>query len=80
MGKPLAKLTQEALELPYRQRAALAHSLYVSLHDHDEAEAAAVEQEWEEEIRRRLQELEDGTVETIPAWQVLAELRAKHAR
>ncbi|MET0397615.1 MAG: addiction module protein [Longimicrobiaceae bacterium] len=39
-----------------------------------------VERAWEEEIRRRLAELEAGTAELIPANQVFAERRSRPLR
>lgn len=39
-----------------------------------------VERAWEEEIRRRLAELDAGTAELIPADRVFAELRARLRR
>lgn len=79
MGLPLKQLEAEALELSLRERAQLAHRLIASL---DEAtdDPAEVERAWEEEIRRRLAELESGTAELIPAEQVFAELRTRTRR
>ena len=39
-------------------------------------EESEVERAWNAEIRRRVAELDAGTVETIPAEQVFAELNA----
>lgn len=80
MGLPLKQLEEEALDLPLGDRAHLAHRLLVSLDEDVEEDPAEVERAWEEEIRRRLDEVEAGTAELIPAEQVFAELRARDRR
>jgi hypothetical protein len=45
-------------------------------HPDDPAEA---ERAWDEEIRRRLAELDAGTAELIPAEEVFAELRSRRS-
>jgi putative addiction module component (TIGR02574 family) len=66
------QLEAAALQLPPSERAWLAERLISSL-DQDEEIAAA----WDDEIRRRLEELDAGLVEEIPAEEVLAKLRAR---
>ena len=56
-------LLKKALALPPEARAALANSLLASL---DEAVDPTAEQAWEEEIARRIQELDSGKVKPIP--------------
>lgn len=80
MGLPLKQLEAEALELSPRERAQLAHSLIVSLDDDAEDDPAEVERAWEDEIRRRLEEVDAGTAELIPAEDVFAELRSRTLR
>lgn len=63
------QLEIEARNLPRDERARLAEALIASL-DQD----AEIARAWQEEIRRRVAELESGTVETIPAEQVFAEV------
>ena len=65
------QLEVEALHLPRDERARLAEALISSLDEESEVERA-----WNAEIRRRVAELDAGTVETIPAEQVFAELNA----
>ena len=60
----LHQLVDEALRLPESDRAALAAALISSLDSAPEDAAAA----WDEEIRRRLDELDRGEVLTIP-WE-----------
>ena len=77
MGLPLAEVEAEALELPAQERAQLAHRLIVSLDGDAEDDADEVARAWADEIRSRLQEIDSGTAELIPAEQVFAELRAR---
>lgn len=63
------ELEARARELPREERARLAETLISSLD-----EEAEVERAWNEEIRRRLQELDAGSVETVSGEEVLAEL------
>ena len=65
------QLEVAALHLPRDERARLAEALISSLDEESEVERA-----WNVEIRRRVAELDAGTVETIPAEQVFAELNA----
>jgi putative addiction module component (TIGR02574 family) len=58
-----------ALRLSREERAHLAGRLVVSLN-----EDATVEQAWTEEIRRRVDELRSGAIQTIPGGQVFDEL------
>jgi putative addiction module component (TIGR02574 family) len=58
-----SELLKKALALPDKERAELAASLIESLDStvDDDAEAA-----WQEEIARRMKDLETGRVKTIP--------------
>jgi putative addiction module component (TIGR02574 family) len=69
------RLEAAALSLPKSERARLAERLIASLDDDSD-----VEQAWAAEIRRRLDSIDRGEVETIPAEQVLAEARRRIAR
>jgi len=80
MSLPLKQIEAEALELSPRERAQLAHRLIVSLDDDVEEDPAEVERAWEDEIRRRLEEVDAGTAELIPAEEVFAELRSRTLR
>lgn len=80
MSLPLEQLEAEALDLPARDRARLAHRLIASLdalEDTGEADPAEVERAWEEEIRRRLEEYRSGAVQPVPASEVFAKARAR---
>jgi putative addiction module component (TIGR02574 family) len=73
MKQDIAEILKKALELPPEARAAIAGSLLDSLDRtmDDEAESA-----WENEILRRLKDLDDGSVNLVP-W---AEARRQIAR
>jgi putative addiction module component (TIGR02574 family) len=64
-----------ALRLSREERAHLAERLVVSLN-----EDATVEQAWTEEIRRRVDELRSGAIQTIPGGQVFDELENRPRR
>ena len=66
------EISAEAMQLSAEQRAGLAEKLRMSV-DTPEAVAAA----WDEEIDRRIAQLDRGEVETVPFEVVMAELRAK---
>ena len=70
-------LSREALNLPAAQRAALARTLIQSLDEDADPDAAAVEAAWDEEIARRIADVESGRVTGRPAEIVLKEMRAK---
>ena len=59
----VAELLKKALALPVEARAALAGSLLDSL---DETVDASAEEEWNQEIARRIRELDSGKVKPIP--------------
>ena len=72
-------LARRVLALPYRERERLLVELLDSLHDGDPGEALdgeAWEGLWAAELDARLNGVETGTVATVPADQVLAEMRA----
>ena len=66
MSTRFDRIRDEATRLPPRERAALAVRLIESLDEEEWDEPAEVERAWDEEIRRRLAELDAGTVETNP--------------
>ena len=66
------ELTLKARSLPAEDRARLAEDLLSSLQKDADP---AVEAAWDLEIRRRLDEVEAGTANLIPAAEVFAEVR-----
>lgn len=72
------QLLEQALQLPSDEKENIARALYENLADEDEDEdPAEVEAAWAEAIQRRVEEIRNGTVETIPADEVFAEMRAR---
>jgi len=69
-------IVEQALKLSPTERADVAEQLLASL---DEALDSDVEKAWQEEIQRRLQQVERGEVELIDSDTVMAELRKKLA-
>jgi putative addiction module component (TIGR02574 family) len=63
MMQEVSELLKKALALPPEARAALAGSLLESL---DETVDASAEEEWNEEIARRIQDLDSGKVKPVP--------------
>lgn len=71
MERNLNEVFREAAQLPEHDRATLAGLLIETL---DPAVEADVEAAWSEEIKRRVAEIDAGTVELIPWEEVRAEL------
>lgn len=71
MSTLLERLREEAKQLTEDDRMTLAADLLDSCH---EADSAQVEEEWNQEILRRVEEIKSGKVEMIPAEKVFAEL------
>ena len=63
---------EEALKLSPNERAEVAEQLIASL---EEAPDTAVEQAWQQEVQRRLQQVERGEMKTIPWEEVQRRLR-----
>jgi len=69
MAMKREQIEAEARRLPREERARLAEALIASL-DED----AELEEAWNAEIRRRVEELRSGAVTSLPAEEVFAEL------
>ena len=67
----VSELTERAKSLPIEQRARLAEQILATLDPQDEDVDAA----WDEEIRKRIEEIETGTVKTVPSEQAFAQVR-----
>jgi putative addiction module component (TIGR02574 family) len=72
MTPQVSELLQKALELSTQERGLLASRLFESLDDEPAEEGA--EAAWEEEIKRRVDDIRSGRVKTIPGEQVLREI------
>jgi putative addiction module component (TIGR02574 family) len=78
MQTTLETVAAEALKLPVKDRAALAHTLLCILDEDSPDDPAEVQRAWEETIEARVSDVLAGRVEGIPADEVFAKLRAKH--
>jgi putative addiction module component (TIGR02574 family) len=72
MTPQVAELLEKALELSTQERGWLASRLIRSLDDEPAEEG--VEAAWEDEIKRRVEDIRSGRGKTIPGDQVLKEL------
>jgi putative addiction module component (TIGR02574 family) len=71
MSTLVEQLSLKARQLSPEERVQLAEELLATVHEPD----AEVDAAWEEEIRRRIAEVDDGTARLVPAEEVFAELR-----
>ena len=71
MSDIVTELAERARSLPAEQRARLAEQILSTLDPQDDS----VEQAWDQEIRKRIEEIESGLETTIPGDQVFAEVR-----
>lgn len=65
-------LLEQALALPESDRAAIAASLFHSLDAGSDDDAKHL---WDAEIKRRIAEIDDGTVQLVPWEDVMAKMR-----
>jgi putative addiction module component (TIGR02574 family) len=72
MTPQVSELLEKALALSSEERGLLIDRLVESLDD--EAPEEGVEAAWDEEIKRRVEDIRSGRVKTIPGEQVLREL------
>jgi putative addiction module component (TIGR02574 family) len=75
MSPEVADLLKRALALTVDERAALANTLLDSLEQTDESVQAA----WDEEVARRMQDLQAGKAVTVPWEELHKELLAMNA-
>lgn len=73
MADLVAELSERARGLSAEDRARLAEELLASVQQ--DASDPQVEDAWKAEIRRRLDEVENGTAKLVPADEVFAEIR-----
>ena len=76
MANALEEITREALQLPRQQRLALAGFLLELEEANGNANADAV---WEDEIRSRIQAIDNGTASGIPHSEVMCEAQKRLA-
>ena len=78
MNATLEKIAKEAKSLSLADRSALTRILIESLDAEPAEDLAEVEQAWQVEVEKRVEEIKSGSVQTIPAEEVFAKLRAKY--
>lgn len=71
MSDLIAELCAQAQALPPEDRARLAEELLASLDPREQEVEAA----WDEELRRRIDEVERGAVQLVPAEQAFTQVR-----
>ena len=71
MSSLVEELSRKALSLSPEERVQLAEELLATVQEVD----ADVEAAWDEEIKRRVAEIDNGTAKLIPAEEVFAEVR-----
>ncbi len=74
MAAILKELENQALQLSPQERGELIHRLIVSLEGPTEDTPEAAAKAWDEEIARRVVEIDAGTAVLIPHEQVVAEI------
>ena len=79
MSAILKEIEEQALQLPPKERGELAHRLIVSLEGEPEDSPDVIAQAWDEEIARRVADMDAGRTKWIPADEVMTRLRAKIA-
>jgi putative addiction module component (TIGR02574 family) len=77
MSALLEELVQRALRLSPEARRQLIHRLMASLEGESGDTPAAIAQAWDEEIARRMADIDAGRAQFIPGDEVLARIRAK---
>ena len=81
MTKAFQKVQRAALSLSESERKLLAAKLRASLEDGAKNdESLKLSKEWEDEIERRVDELESGKAKTISAKEVFRKLDARQRR
>ncbi len=76
MGAILKEIEEQALRLPLKERSELAHRLLVSLDGEPEDSPEAIAKAWDEEIERRVADMDAGRTKWIPADEVFKEIDA----
>lgn len=76
MPASLKEIEEHALRLSPKERAELIHRLIVSLQAPPEDTPEAIAKAWDEEIARRVADMEAGKTVWVPAEEVFARLEA----
>ena len=76
MATTLKEVEAQAMALSARERGDLANRLIASLDGEPEGTPEEIAKAWDEEIARRVADMEAGRTQWIPAEQVFAEIDA----
>jgi putative addiction module component (TIGR02574 family) len=76
MAANLEELESQALQLSPPERSKLIHRLIVSLEGEPEGSPEAIAKAWDEEIARRVADMEAGRTQWIPAEEVFKKIDA----
>jgi len=79
MAVILAEIEAQALQLSLRERGELAHRLIVSLDGPVDDTPEAIAQAWDEEIARRVADMDAGRTQWIPADEAMRRIRERIA-
>ncbi|MHB1617836.1 MAG: addiction module protein [Metallibacterium sp.] len=77
MAAVLKDIEAQALLLSLKERGELIHRLIVSLEGPVEDTPEAIAQAWDEEIARRVADMEAGRTQWIPADEAMSRIRAR---
>jgi putative addiction module component (TIGR02574 family) len=77
MATILKELENQALQLSPQERGELIYRLIVSLEGSVEDTPEAIAQAWDEEIARRVVDMEAGRTQWIPADEAMSRIRAR---
>lgn len=77
MATTVEELESLAMQLPVKERSELAHRLIVSIEGKPEGTPEEIARAWDEEIARRVADMEAGRTRWTPADEVMARLRHK---
>ncbi|MHB1896160.1 MAG: addiction module protein [Metallibacterium sp.] len=77
MAAVLKDIEAQALLLSLKERGELIHRLIVSLEGPVEDTPEAIAQAWDEEIARRVTDMEAGRTQWIPADEAMSRIRAR---
>jgi putative addiction module component (TIGR02574 family) len=74
----LEQVAEEALGLSLSERSALTRILMRTLNPEPAEDGEEVQQAWQAEVEKRVDEILSGRVKTVPAAEVFTKLRAKY--
>ena len=78
MKATLEQVAEKALSLSLSDRSALTRILIQTLDPEPAEDATEVQQAWQVEVEKRVDEIMSDRVKTVPAEEVFAKLRAKY--